>query len=98
MRLGQLLDPAALQRALAYDGIRALVRNGAYCSSSTAVPDPAIDAVLPGSGTPRRAPPQLVHFHGTYMSGNFPVKPGQLAPSVDPVTAVIKPAAMPSGT
>jgi hypothetical protein len=31
-------------------------------------------------------------------SGTFPVKPSELAPMVDPLTVVIDPAAMPSGT
>jgi hypothetical protein len=104
LKLGQLFDPAALQRALAHYGVRALVRNDTYCSSSPAVPAPVIDGVLPGSGTPTNRVHGTSHrlfdgtFHGIYLSGNFPVKPSQLAPSVDPVTAVIKPAAMQSGT
>jgi hypothetical protein len=36
--------------------------------------------------------------HGFTESGNFPVKPSQLAPMVDPVTMVINPGAIPSGT
>ena len=94
LRLGQVFDPAALQRALAHHGIRALVMNDTYCSSSPAVPNPIIGGVLPGSATPP-------HGHGVQrilMTANFPVKPSQLAPSVDPVTAVINPVAMPSGT
>jgi hypothetical protein len=35
---------------------------------------------------------------GIELGGNWPVKPSQLAPMVDPVTMVINPAAMPSGT
>jgi hypothetical protein len=92
LKLGQLFDPAALQRALAQHGIPALVKNDTYCSSSLAAPNPLRDGVLPGWGTP---PPGV---RGILMSGNFPVKPSQLAPSVDPVTAVINPAAMPPGT
>ena len=111
VKLGQLFEPAALRRALAHDGVRALVRIGAYCSSSPAVPDSAIDAVVPpGSAAPWphvRATPRHVpgatrqaaaDFHGIYLSANFPVKPSQLAPSVDPVTVVIKSAALRSGT
>jgi hypothetical protein len=92
LKLSQVFDPAALQRALAQHGIPALVRNDTYCSSSPAAPNPLRDGVLPGGGTP---PPGA---RGILMTGNFPVKPSQLAPSVDPVTAVINPAAMPSGT
>ena len=83
LHLGQIFDPAALQRALAHHGIRALVMNDTYCSSSPAVPNPIIGGVLPGSATPPRG-------HGVQrilMTANFPVKPSQLAPSVDPVTA-----------
>lgn len=94
LRLGQLFDPAALQRALAQHGVRALVRIGVYCTSSPPVPDSAVSAALPGSP----GSPSGNQFHGIYLSGNFPVNPGQLAPSVDPVTAVINPAAVRSGT
>jgi hypothetical protein len=96
LRLGQLFDPAALQRALAQAGVPALVRIGVYCSSSPVIPEPVTDAVLPGAAwTPRR---DHFSFHGIYMSASFPVKPSQLAPSVDPVAVKIKPAALPSGT
>jgi hypothetical protein len=96
LRLGQLFDPTALQRALAHGGVPALVRVGAYCSSSPVIPEPVTDAVLPGSAwQPSR---DHFYFHGIYMSATFPVKPSQLAPSVDPVAVKIKPAALPSGT
>lgn len=96
LRLGQLFDPAALQRALAQAGVRALVRIGAYCSSAPVIPEPVTDAVLPGAAwTPSR---DHFYFHGIYMSASFPVKPSQLAPSVDPVVVKIKPAALPYGT
>jgi len=35
---GQMFDPAALQQALARDGIPALVQTGIYCSSTPAPP------------------------------------------------------------
>jgi hypothetical protein len=92
LRMGQVFDPAALQRALTQHGIRALVKIGSYCSSSPAVADPIIDLVLPGSGRPRHGADSIL------ITANFPVKPSQLAPSVDPVTIVINPAAMRSGT
>lgn len=104
VKLGQLFDPAALQRALARDRVPALVKNDSFCLSSPAVADPVIDGVLPGSATPGHpVQPQgpgthRVQFHGIYLSGTFPVKSSQLAPSVDPVTIVIKPAALRSGT
>ena len=96
LRLGQLFDPAALQRALGQAGVPALVRTGVYCSSSPVIPEPVTDAVLPGAAwTPSR---DHFSFHGIYMSATFPVKPSQLAPSVDPVAVKIKPAALPAGT
>jgi hypothetical protein len=102
VKLGLLFDPAALQRALAQDRVPALVRKDAFCSGSPAVPDSEIDAVLPGTARPQQrhsgVPRLLVDFNGIFLSGNFPVKPSQLAPSVDPVTVVIKPAALRSGT
>ena len=99
LKLSQLFDPAALQRALAYDGIRALVEADAYCSSSPAVPDPIIYRVLPGSapsGTRHRA--ALAPGGAIMQTVNLPVKPSQLASMVDPVSMVIDPAALPSGT
>jgi len=96
LRLGQLFDPAALKRALAHAGVPALVRTGVYCSSSPVIPEPVTAAVLPGAAwTPSR---DHFSFHGIYMSATFPVKPSQLAPSVDPVAVKIKPTALPSGT
>jgi hypothetical protein len=92
LRLGQLFDPAALQRALAHAGVRALVTNGRYCTSSPAVGNPAIDAVLPGSVTPPNG------VHGVLITANFPVKPSQLAPSVDPEAIGIDPAGLRPGT
>jgi len=92
LRLGQLFDPAALQRALARAGVRALVTNGRYCTSSPAVTSPAIDAVLPGSATPPNG------VHGILITANFPVKPSQLAASVDPEAIAIAPAGLRPGT
>jgi hypothetical protein len=112
LNLGQLFDPAALQRALAQHRIRALVKSGTDCSSSPAAPSPIRLGVLPGSGpagtrrrvrpglagTRRRVRPGLANGQGIWESVNLPVKPSQLAPMVDPVSMVIDPAAMPSGT
>jgi hypothetical protein len=88
LKLSQVFDPAALQRALAHQGIPALVKTGTYCSSNPAVPAPVGRRVL---SIPHGIPDIL-------LSGNFPVKPSQLAPSVDPITIVLDPAALPSGT
>ena len=101
--LSQLFDPAALQRALAQHGIRALVKIGAYCSSSPAAPSPIRLGVLPGAGpgpgrTHHRATPGRGNGQGIWQSVTLPVKPSQLAPMVDPVSMVINPAAMPART
>ena len=88
LKLSQVFDPAALQRALAHHGIPALVKTDTYCSSNPAVPAPVGRQVL---SIPRGIPDIL-------QTGNWPVKPSQLAPFVDPTTMVLDPAAMPSGT
>jgi len=88
LKLSQVFDPAALQRALGQHGIPALVKTDTYCSSNPAVPAPVGRRVL---SIPRGIPDIV-------QSGNWPVKPSQLAPSVDPTTMVLDPAAMPSGT
>jgi hypothetical protein len=96
LKLSQVFDPAALQRALAQHGIPAVVKTDTYCSSNPAVPAPASRRVLSipaPAGTRRRAAPTNI-----IQSVNFPVKPSQLAPFVNPVTMVLDPAAMPSGT
>ena len=62
LKLSQMFDPAALQQALAQDGIPALVKIGSYCSSSPAAPSPIRLGVLPGpapAGTRHRATPGL---------------------------------------
>ena len=101
LRLGQMFDPAALQRALERRGIRAVVKIGTYCSSSPAAPSPIRVGVLPGSGPAgkrHRIGPGLGNGQGILETVNLPVKPSQLAPMVDPITMVINPAAMPAGT
>lgn len=85
----QMFDPAALQRALAQDGIRALVKTGTYCSSHPAAPDPASIGVLAvqlrnGTPLPKKSPAVKTAV------------PAKGVPA-DTVT-VINPAAMPSGT
>ena len=101
LKLSQVFDPAALQRALAQHGIRALVKTGTYCSSSPAAPSPVRLGVLPiprRARTPHRATPGTGGGQGIWESATLPVKPSQLAPMVDPISMVINPAAMPSGT
>jgi hypothetical protein len=101
LNLRQLFDPAALQRALARDGIPALVTADAYCSSSPAAPGPVRAGVLSArapAGVRRRAAPGRAG-RGIVESALFPVKPSDLAPSVaGELTMVINPAAMPAGT
>ncbi len=83
----QMLDPAALQQALAQHGIRALVKTGTYCSSHPAAPDPSSIGVLTvqlANGTPLPGPSPAVKPHASFVPA-------------DTVT-VISPKAMPSGT
>ncbi len=98
LRLSQLFDPAALQRALAHHGIPALVKTGTYCSSHPATPGLFRLGVSPApTRTPHRALPGP-NGQGILQLMNIPVKPSQLAPMVDPVSVVFNPAAIPSGT
>jgi hypothetical protein len=100
LKLSQVFDPAALQRALSQHGVRALVKTGTYCSSSPAAPSPVRLGVLPiprRAGTRHRATPEL-GGQSIWESATLPVKPSQLAPMADPISLVINPAAMPSGT
>jgi hypothetical protein len=103
LRLSQMFDPGALQRALAQHRIPALVKIGSYCSSSPAAPSPIRLGVLPGvspgpAGPDRRATPGPGDGQGIRESVTLPVKPSQLAPVADPMSMVINPAAMPAGT
>ena len=101
LKLSQVFDPAALQRALSQYGVRALVKTGTYCSSSPAAPSPVRLGVLPSprpAGTRHRATPGPGGGQGIWESATLPVKPSQLAPMADPISMVINPAAMPSGT
>ena len=85
----QMLDPAALQRALAQHGIPALVKTDTYCSSNPAAPDPNSIGVL-----------TVRHANGTPLPKKSPavktVGPAHVAPA--DIVTVINPAAMPSGT
>jgi len=81
----RMLNPAALQQALARDGIRALVKADAYCSSNR-VPHPPglLSFRLPG-GTPL---PRTEHKAAVANRYRVPAN----------VVTVINPAAMPPGT
>ncbi len=85
-----MLDPAALQRALAQAGIPALVKIGSTCSSNPAAPDPGRLGVL--SIRPPVQPPRLA----MPVPSNF--KPSDLNRIIDHTVTVINPAKMPSGT
>lgn len=96
LTLSQLFDPAALQRALAQYRIPALVKVGSYCSSRPAAPNPFRLGVFPSPASdwlPSGAWPTAI-----LQTVNLPVKPSQLAAMVDPVSARISPAAIPTGT
>ena len=87
LSMSQMLDPAALQRALAQHGIRALVKTGTYCSSNPAAPDPGSIGVLTvqhANGTPVPKPSPAVKTPANFVPPN--------------TVTVINPAAMPSGT
>jgi hypothetical protein len=90
LTMSQMLDPAVLQRALAQDGIRALVKTGIYCWSSPAAPDPASIGVLSV-----RLPVKPSHVMVPAPSGPAPSELKQIAART---VTVINPAAMPSGT
>ena len=49
---GQVFDPAALQQALARDGIPALVQIGTYCTSAPAPPSSGVLSVQLPDGSP----------------------------------------------
>lgn len=99
LTLKQLFDPGALQQALAKAGIPALVRTNTYCASHPAAPSPASTGVLAGPGPAEKAHPAVPSpGGGVWLSVTLPVKPSQLPPNENPVTWVINPAAIPSGT
>ena len=99
LTLKQLFDPAALQQALAKAGVPALVKTNTYCASHPAGPSPASSGVLAGPGPAAKAHPAVPSpGGGVWLSVTLPVKPSQLPPNENPVTWVINPAAIPSGT
>jgi len=52
LKQGQVFDPAALQQALARDGIPALVQTGTYCTSTPAPPRSGVLSVQLPDGSP----------------------------------------------
>jgi hypothetical protein len=91
LTMKQMFDPAELQRALAQDGIPALVKTGSYCSSDPAPPDPV------GAGVLSVQPPLASAPHRTRLvpAGS---KPRDLNQLIDDTVTVINPAKMPSET
>jgi hypothetical protein len=88
LSMNQMLDPAALQRALAHDGVPALVKTGTSCSSNPAAPDPTSIGVLSvqlPDGTPVPGPVR-------------PAPPGDLNRILPDAVTVINPAKLPTGT
>lgn len=90
LTMRQVLDPAALQQALAQRGIPALVKTDAYCTSTPAAPDPTSIGVL--SPNP---PFKLPRTSGLVPAPAQPVHPTGFTASTK---TVINPAAMPAGT
>jgi hypothetical protein len=99
LTLKQLFDPGALQQALAKAGVPALVKTNTYCASHPAGPSPAANGVLAGQAPAGKAHPAVPSpGGGVWLTVTLPVKPSQLPPKENPVTWVINPAAIPSGT
>jgi hypothetical protein len=89
LKMSQMLDPAALQRALRQHGIPALVKTDTYCSSSPAAPDPASIGVL------SVRPPFKPHGLVPAPAGAAPSTLKQIAART---VTVINPAAIPART
>jgi hypothetical protein len=88
LTMRQVLDPAALQQALAQHGIPALVKTDAYCTSNPAAPDPTRIGVL-------SANPAFKPTPGHVPAPAQPVHPAGFTAGAK---TVINPAAMPAGT
>jgi hypothetical protein len=100
LNMMETFDPGLLQRALKDNGIPALVKSNVYCSSSPAVPASVTAGVFeaPGSARHHRRATPGPDGQGILLTVNIPVKPSQLAPMDDPLTVLIYPPGMPSGT
>ena len=92
-KLGQVLDPAALQQALAQHDIPALVKTDTSCASSPAPPDPSSIGVLSV-----RVPTKPHIRAGQGPNGVAPGAPGAMKQLMAHTVMVINPAAIPSGT
>jgi hypothetical protein len=100
LTLSQVLDPAALQQALAQHGIGALVEANTFCTSNPARPDPTSIGVLttrpPFPPTPGFVPAPSATADGPQVSQ--PGHPKMVFPPDANIETVINPAAMPAGT
>jgi hypothetical protein len=90
LTMRQMLDPTALQRALAEHGVRALVKTGTYCTSNPSPPAPQSIGVL-------ITRPSIQGSVGLVPAPSQPT-PGSLNRIFDHTKTVIDPAAMPAGT
>lgn len=93
----QVFDPAVLRRALAQDGIPALVRRDVYCYSTPAPPDPngiGVLSIRPRLKTPLGLAPAkaLLKLYGQHAP-----RP-DLKALINHTVTVINPAKMPAGT
>lgn len=102
LTMSQMLDPVALQQALARHGVPALVKTDSYCTSTPAAPDPVEAGVL--STRPAFHPPKvgLVQVPNSASPsggpGHPPGPPDALGQFAAHTKTVINPAAMPAGT
>jgi len=103
LTMSKVLDPAALQQALARHGVAALVKTDSYCTSHPAAPDPVRVGVLSMNppfplipAKPGAAPAPLTTL--TPGQGPRAGQPDALAGSIANTKLVINPANMPKGT
>ena len=99
LTMSQMLDPAALQQALAQHGIPALVKTNTYCTSD---PAPVSDGVLSVNPPFQPKPgPGFVPAPRGFADGPQVWQPGHPSKVFPPdahTQTVINPAAMPAGT
>jgi len=93
----EVFDPPVLRRALAHDGIPALVRRGVYCYSTPAPPDPNEIGVLfvrPRLKTPAGFAPAkaLLKLYGQHTPHP------ELKALINHTVTVINPTKLPAGT
>lgn len=89
----QVFDPTELRRALANDGIPALVKRNIYCSSDPAPPDPNAIGVLSTT-----LPPGFPHARGFLKPQMAHTPRLNMRPLINHTVTVIDHKKMPSGT